>query len=58
MGVSPLLFRYEIDINTIFKKIEPQFLVHAPELFEGLLMDLASTDDVIKRNQLMKHKEL
>ena len=43
----------KIDINTIFKKRDTQFLVHAPELFEeSLLMDLASTDDVIREKSI------
>ena len=44
----------KIDINTIFKKkLDTQFLVHAPELFEeSLLMDLASTDDMIREKSI------
>ena len=44
----------KIDINTIFKrKWDNQFLVHAPELFEdSLLMDLASTDDVVRMKSI------
>ena len=44
----------KIDISTIFKKNwDTQFLVHAPELFEeSLLMDLASTDDVIREKSI------